>query len=395
MSRRFVLPALTVLALCGAAVAPSLQGTPFPLPTTATTAPAPEVVTPPPTTQAERATVELVFVLDTTSSMSGLIEGAKETIWSVVNDFSSQQPRPEIRVGLVAFRDRGDAYVTQVTALTDDLDAVYSALAALRAQGGGDSPESVVAGLQQAVDQQPWSQEGRVFRSIFVVGDAPDHRYSDEPTAQQVVDQAREKNIYVNAIQCGNMHGTKAVFELIAKAGAGTYVAVAQDGEVERLRSPHDERLEQLQTELSNTALPWGSRSDKSAVEKKLREVASSSGYTKASRLAALSKGGGKVVTSYGRGDLLDDLDADKVALADVRQDELPEALSRLSPEERTADVKRRIAERTRLQAEIDGLVAKRDGWLAEQRSKDAEKRYDRVVVEESLEALKEIGYIY
>ena len=57
--------------------------------------------------------VEVVFVLDTTGSMGGLIEAAKEKIWSIATTLSQAHPAPEIRMGLVAYRDRGDAYVTQ------------------------------------------------------------------------------------------------------------------------------------------------------------------------------------------------------------------------------------------------------------------------------------------
>ncbi|MEN8183036.1 MAG: hypothetical protein ABFS46_10935, partial [Myxococcota bacterium] len=73
------------------------------------------------------ARIEVVFVLDTTGSMSGLIEGAKQKIWSIANQLASGQPRPEIRVGLVAYRDRGDAFVTRRVDLTGDIDAINNA----------------------------------------------------------------------------------------------------------------------------------------------------------------------------------------------------------------------------------------------------------------------------
>ncbi|MGH9944760.1 MAG: vWA domain-containing protein, partial [Pyrinomonadaceae bacterium] len=72
------------------------------------------------------ATLEMVFVLDTTGSMSGLLEGAKQRIWGIVNDVMQQSSRPAVKIGLVAYRDNGDEYVTKVTPLTSDLDAVYS-----------------------------------------------------------------------------------------------------------------------------------------------------------------------------------------------------------------------------------------------------------------------------
>src|SRR3954447_16042992 len=61
-----------------------------------------------------KPTIELVFVIDTTGSMGGLIDGAKQKIWGIVNEVMKSPAKPEVRMGLVAYRDHGDAYVTQV-----------------------------------------------------------------------------------------------------------------------------------------------------------------------------------------------------------------------------------------------------------------------------------------
>src|SRR5271155_6139328 len=66
--------------------------------------------------------VEVVFCLDTTGSMGGLIEGAKVKIWAICNQIASGKPSPDLKVGLVAFRDKGDDYITKVFDLTDNLD---------------------------------------------------------------------------------------------------------------------------------------------------------------------------------------------------------------------------------------------------------------------------------
>ena len=46
--------------------------------------------------------VDVVFVLDSTGSMGGLIEGAKEKIWSIANSIVSRKPAPAVRIGLVS-----------------------------------------------------------------------------------------------------------------------------------------------------------------------------------------------------------------------------------------------------------------------------------------------------
>src|SRR6266545_6474650 len=61
----------------------------------------------------DRPRMEVLFVLDTTGSMSGLIEGAKQKIWSIANEMIRAKPTPELRLGLVAYRDRGDEYMVK------------------------------------------------------------------------------------------------------------------------------------------------------------------------------------------------------------------------------------------------------------------------------------------
>ena len=92
---------------------------------------------------AARPIVDVVFVLDTTGSMGPLIEGAKRKIWSIATTLIDCSPDAEIRMGLVAYRDIGDEYVTKRFDLTTDIQGLYADLLRLRASGGGDWPESV------------------------------------------------------------------------------------------------------------------------------------------------------------------------------------------------------------------------------------------------------------
>ena len=95
--------------------------------------------------------LEMVFVIDTTGSMGGLIEGAKQRVWGIVNEVMQSSSHPSVSIGLVAYRDRGDQYVTQVLPLTNDLDKVYSVLMDYQAGGGGDGPEDVRRALADGV----------------------------------------------------------------------------------------------------------------------------------------------------------------------------------------------------------------------------------------------------
>ncbi|HEY0073163.1 MAG TPA: hypothetical protein VGB77_03605, partial [Abditibacteriaceae bacterium] len=136
------------------------------------------------TTVPDGGLVEVVFVLDTTSSMTGLLEGAKQKIWSIANEIVTAKPTPLVKIGFVAYRDKGDAYVTQVHDLTANIDGAFATLQTFQAQGGGDGPEHVNKGLNDAVHQIKWSDAAKVGQSLyqvmFLVGDWPPHMDYDD-----------------------------------------------------------------------------------------------------------------------------------------------------------------------------------------------------------------------
>src|SRR4051794_12513873 len=188
--------------------------------------------------------VEVVFCLDTTGSMGGLIEGAKQKIWSIVNQIASGRPAPDIKVGLVAFRDKGDAYVTKVFDLTTDLDEVHKNLQGFKAEGGGDIPESVNQALNESVTKVNWSKDQSTLRIIFLVGDAPPHMdYKDDVKYPETCKLATAQGVIINTVLCGNDGEAKKHWqEICAKAG-GTFAQIAQDGGVQQVETPYDKEL--------------------------------------------------------------------------------------------------------------------------------------------------------
>lgn len=204
--------------------------------------------------------VEVVFCLDTTGSMGGLIEGAKQKIWSLCNQIAGGKPTPELKVGLVAYRDRGDQYVTKVFDLTDDLDAIHGHLMGFQADGGGDEPESVNEALHVALNKIQWSEDKGVLRIIYLVGDAPPHMdYANDIAYTTTCREACKREIIINTIQCGNIQSTTPVWREIAQKSEGRFVQIAQDGGVQTVSTPFDGRLAEINGKLAQTALAWGS----------------------------------------------------------------------------------------------------------------------------------------
>jgi hypothetical protein len=307
--------------------------------------------------------IEAVFVLDTTGSMSGLIEGAKRKIWSIADAMSGNSPGVPIRVGLVAYRDRGDEYVTRRVDLTEDLDSVWAQLRELRADGGGDTPESVNEALNEAVTKLSWSSGPNVYRVVFLVGDAPPHQdYAQDVSFRQSAGLAAQKDIVINTVQCGALPETTPVWQEIAKLGLGQFAAIGQDGAMIAVTAPQDDELAVLNRKLAATVIPYGDAREQAEVREKVKNSLDAAPEAAASRLSYLAKRGGRA--NLGRADLVDAVTSGSIAVKDVPPAALPEPMQKLSEAERARFVEKKQDERREIQEKIAKLAGERDTFL-------------------------------
>ncbi len=352
---------------------------------------------------ANKATLEMVFVLDTTGSMGGLIEGAKQRIWGIVNEVMQTSSHPAVRIGLVAYRDRGDEYVTKVLPLTKDLDKVYSTLMDYQAGGGGDTPEDVRRALADGVRRAGWSQSSpRLAQIVFLVGDAPPHEdYREEPDTATTTAEAVQRGMIVNTIQCGDMPGTKEVWEAIAQRGRGQYFSIAQDGGVQAIATPYDEQLGELGRNLGGTYLAYGGGAgvagDSYRAEATSRaEFIEKDVVAKAAPMAKADRALNKAVNSEAYvGDLLQNIENGSVKLDSVKDEDLPAGLRKLSPDARKQEIEKRLAQRRNLRAEIVALAKQRDEFIAAERRKqggDKQSGFDAAVATALKEQLSRKG---
>lgn len=314
-------------------------------------------------------------MLDTTGSMGGLITGAKEKIWSIASSMAQTKPAPEIRMGLVAYRDRGDAYVTKRVELSRDLDRLYEALMALNADGGGDGPESVNQALDDAVARMNWSRDRNVYRVIFLVGDFPPHMdYQDDVKYPVTCRRARELGISLNTIQCGTEPSTTAAWKEIARCGSGEYVQVEQSGGAVHASTPYDSKLAALAVQLDATRIYYGSRSQLATADARTaasNAIANGATIEAQARRATFNASAAGAANFVGEHELVADLEAGGIELASIPAEQLPADLRKLDARARAQVVKDKTAERGRLIAAINDLSAQRQRYLETQASKD------------------------
>ena len=306
--------------------------------------------------------VEVVFCLDTTGSMKGLINAAKQKIWAISNQITTGTPTPYVKVGLVAYRDRGDAYITKVFDLTDDLDKVYADLMGFQAAGGGDFPESVNQALHESVTKISWSKDKKTLRMIFLVGDAPPHMdYPDDVKYPDTCKLAVERDIIINTVQCGKHKETEKYWREICRLAEGSYVQIdAKGGPVVAIETPFDGDLAKINGELAKKTLAFGSHEAQTKGAAKAKAGAELAPTAQADRVGFLLRNanGG---TSY---DLLHNVQTGKVKLEELKKDELPTELRELNLEQQKEYLNKLDTERKELTQKALELDKKRNEFI-------------------------------
>ena len=334
----------------------------------------------------KKETIEVCFVLDTTGSMGGLIEGAKQKIWAIANEILASEPTPNLRIGLIGYRDRKEAYVTQVHDLSDDIDDIYAKLMKFQAQGGGDTPESVNQALHEAVTKIKWNKSKKVLKLVFLVGDAPPHMdYQDDVKYPEICKLAAKNNIILNTVQCGSMASTTPIWKEIAKLAEGDFVAIAQSGGVAAISTPVDAEIAKLNRELGVTVVAYGRAEVREVVGKKLKLATEAKDEVAADRLSVLSLKSKSSASLYssapaagayidGDGDLVAGLASGKYDYDEIEEEKLSDELKKMTPEKRTAHLKEQVAKRAELQKKLDELLAKRRDFVTAEKARLAKE---------------------
>ena len=181
--------------------------------------------------------IDLAFCIDTTGSMQSEIDNVKAKTKEIVAKLAGGKPSPVIRVGLVAYRDRGDEYVTKVFPFTEDIDHIVKDISNLKADGGGDTPESVNEALHVSVHDLKWSDDKKTLKMLFLIGDAGPHAYANDYDWHTESKQAITRGIQINTIGCQGLETSMAPAQ-----GVDVFKGIAQlaDGKFEPLSYRHE-----------------------------------------------------------------------------------------------------------------------------------------------------------
>lgn len=320
--------------------------------------------------------IQIALLLDTSNSMDGLIDQAKSQLWSVVNEFirARRDGRPaSIEVALYEYGNNGlpaeEGFVRQVVPMTDDLDLVSEKLFALRTNGGEEYCGQVI---RDAVRQLVWSGSDDVYKAIFIAGNEPFSQGTVEYSAS--CRAAIERGIIVNTIFCGPVaQGEQTGWKDGAVLADGRFMSIDHDQKVAAIPAPQDEELARLGLEMNKTYLPYGKMGHEGQARQVVQDANAVAVSPNAAVTRSISKGSADLYCNAAW-DLVDAINTGRCKLEDVKDEDLPEDLRKLSKADRKARVDEAIQGRAKIQKRILDLNKDREAFLAAERKKLAEK---------------------
>jgi hypothetical protein len=385
--------------------------------------------------------IDLAICLDTSGSMDGLIESAKQRLWALVNDLAKAEPAPKLRVSLLTYGspDFGadNGWVRTVLPLTTDLDMVSMRLFELRTNGGD---EYVARVADAAAKQLRWSQAPGALKMIVVAGN---ESAEQDPvlTLKQAVGGAADMGIIVHSLYCrqgGAMPqmarnpipaqsantvpvaqvgsaqsgaGNQAInsqvvssvnsvgpvaassppvvmvldelalgWKKVATLAGGAFAMIDQDSGIVVIETPFDADLVKLSTDINDTYIAYGENSRWNASNQVAQDANAASLNSENAAARAMTKGGQLYFCSW---DLIDALDSGQLEVSKLDANLMAEELRLLSAEALGEMIEKKRAERKRIQGEIEALGVKRAAFLEAKRaelSADESEAFDSVL---------------
>jgi len=145
---------------------------------------------------------DVVFVIDATNSMEFVIDTVKRRVTDLVRRI--QGLVPNARVGIVAYKDKGDDFTVRMASLSFHADKLQNFISSVQAGGGGDYEEAVFSAVRTAVEDMDWRKFAN--RAMVVVASSPP-RKQEIPALEKLLRDFHEKGGTVHFVDLSDsMH---------------------------------------------------------------------------------------------------------------------------------------------------------------------------------------------
>ena len=363
---------LAMLTILGCSAEPKTAGTDEPTQAPPVTAgeqlpvksPAAPHVAPPVEDPIEKRDVDIAICLDTSGSMSGLIESAKQKLWAIVNELATAKPQPNLRVALYHYGNSGlnreMGWVQQLCPLTGDLDEVYAQLFKLKTNGG---TEYVARVSRAALIDLDWSKQKNALKMIVVAGNEKATQ-DTEYTIADIGKQAASSGVIINTIYCGSeAAGRNTGWADVARFADGQYAAIDQNSGTVAIATPYDKKLAELSTKLNTTYVGYGRTGAVKAANQTKQDHNAATVAPEVSAQRAMAKSSS--VYRSASWDVVDAVKDKKIDLANADDvAKLPQPMQEMKPAERVAHVEELAQRRADIQKEIQALGRQREAHV-------------------------------
>jgi hypothetical protein len=318
--------------------------------------------------------IQLAILLDTSSSMNGLIDQTRNQIWQVVNEFSTAKRngiKPILEVALFEYGNDGitqeSGFVRKLSGFTRELDGISEGLFKLTTNGGS---EYCGYAIQSAVNGLQWSHHNSDIKSIFIAGNEP---FTQGPVNyKQALNLAKQKGITVNTIHAGNYQtGVQTGWQTGAQIAGGDYMSIDTNQKVVHVNAPQDKVIAELNTRLNQTYVPYGTTGKTNKLRQDEQDKLSNN--ISSGLLAKRAKSKSSSFYNNSDWDLVDafkDGKMDEAELATLEASALPEPMKAMSAKQKKEYVVGQARQRAEIQKEIAELSNRRDQYVAEEKRK-------------------------
>ena len=350
--------------------------------------------------QPRQEKIQIALLLDTSSSMSGLIDQARTQLWKVVNTFVDARRDGVVPFVEVALYEYGNSelniannYIRLIEPLTRDLDELSRDLFSLKTNGGEEYCGAVI---QRSLADLSWDPSETTYKVIFIAGNEPFTQGSVD--ARQACRDALSKHIIVNTIHCGARNeGISGSWHDGAALAEGKFMIIDQDRAVAHVDAPQDKEISNWGEQLNKTYLGYG-KNWEHAVQN--QSLADTDAIANAKAGAPVSRAVTKASMNYCNDswDLVDAMREKKIDPAKIPTKDLPAEMQAMTPEARVAHIEKAAKERADIQAKIMDLNKQREAYVAEELKKQASagaKTLDEALVETTRSQAAALGYSF
>ena len=324
--------------------------------------------------------IQVAILLDTSSSMSGLINQTRTEIWSVINALSEAQKeniRPTLEIALYEYGQSSLPFwsrqIRQVNAFTADLDQLSESLFSLTTNGGEEYSGAVIG---QAASDLLWSEHQEDLKVIIIAGN---ESFAQGPVPYaSAIEQAQSKNILINTVHCGNRDvGMRDHWSTGARLGKGEYFSIDQNQEVVYIETPFDDEISELNIELNKTYLPYGTYGSSGQQRQQAEDRNSDT-----NRRAYISRSLSKSSSYYNNSswDIVDASDEERFSVEDIQEDDLPEILKNKSTKEKQTVINEYKEKRDSIKKRLAELKKLRAAYLREHTTSDTNTLGDAII---------------